>query len=287
LKELFFLLITEEQWRLLDLKKILFLLLTGWLVFGYNGMVNAEQEKTDIDYVREENPGAHYQKVYFEYRKEEGTDDYGPKIGYNWGINDKWALFTCYEYNGFEENDVFLDVEYQFQENYKVGFFTEIIDSRNSAGIYIYTGRNITDKLWLDGKLSYGAYYPTNSTYPDYFEWEYSGGLKYQINKDWTAIANLYLTETSYDNGGFPLGGFSTDTEVIVGADWQTNKSLRLCGRYDMETTDYNSPSSKDVTNDKFTIGAIYNIHKFDVYLWYDLPAETENTATLGVSYTF
>jgi hypothetical protein len=269
-------------------KKLLVLFFTGWLILSIHGITKAESEydKTH-DGIKEEHIGE-YQKVFFEYRKEAYTDNYGPKIGFNWGINEKWAVFTCYEYNGFNENDTYLEAQYQFVKNYKLGFFSEAIDFRDSGGVYLYTGRNITDKLWVDGRLLYGAYYPKGSqaSNPNYFEWELSGGLRYQFNKNWTGVANCYLTDTSLDES-LPVGDYSMDLETMAGLEWQVDKSLRLSGKYDIEKIDYNSSSIADTGNDKCTIGGIYNIHKWDVYLWYDIPAVRENTVIMGVSYTF
>ena len=162
------------------------------------------------------------------------------------------------------------------------------IDSEDSNGVYFDISRAVNNSLWVSSRFSYMANYPrgTKAGNPDYYERKFFGGLRYQLNKDWLALANCYLTETDVEQGIWQGNYDSKELELSTGLEYLINKSWRVSGSYDVTKTDYENKSWADLTVNKYIVGVIYNIDKYDFYLWYDIP-EKDNTATLGVAYTF
>jgi hypothetical protein len=256
----------------LDVKRWLTALLTIGLVFNLNMITKAE-----------------YRKVYFEYRKEENMDDYGSKIGYIWEINNKWGLYSSYEYNGDDEKDAYLEVEHKFNDRYSLGLIGETIDSEDSLGIYGNIKRAVNDRLSLNGRFTYIANQPqgVKAANPDYDEWKLNGGLSYRVNEKLTATANCYWTLVGLEDQESWDDFYSKEFEVSAGLEYLVNQSLRVSGSCVRTVTNYKDDAIADITNTKYVVGAVYTINKFGLYVSYDLPAKDENIAVFGVSYSF
>ncbi|MGD9156157.1 MAG: hypothetical protein PVG90_11750 [Bacillota bacterium] len=255
------------------MKKWLTALVTIWLVFSLNMVTRAE-----------------YRKIYFEYKKEENIDDFRPKIGLNWEINNKWATYSSYEFNGDEEKNFYLEVEYKFCVPYSLGLFGETVDSEDSLGFYVNLDCAVNERLWIKGRLTYTANHPqgVKAANPDYDEWKLNGELSYRLNEKLTGLANCYWTLIGLEDQESWDDFYSKELEVSAGLEYLVNKALRVSGSCVRTITNYNSSAShEDETVNKYIVGAVYNIKKFDLYLSYDFPAVDENTATFGVAYTF
>jgi hypothetical protein len=254
------------------MKKFLILLIAIGLVFSAAMLAKAE-----------------YKRAYFEYKKEENINKYGPKCGFNWGINDRWSVFSSYECNGNEESSLNLGIERALlHRSLLIGLGSEIADPKNSYNIYLANYADVNKTLAINGRITYTSYFPHGiyGNNPDYSELKFSGGTTIRLNEAWAAFTNCNLTRTDVDQRESEN---KKDWELSGRLEYHLTRNLRVAGYYEWEKTIYDNDLVNDLRGnvvDKSALVINYNFKKYEFYLWYEIPARN-NAATLGVSYYF
>jgi opacity protein-like surface antigen len=172
-------------------------------------------------------------KAYLEYENQSNVDNFGPTVGLDWNVNDKWTASASYQLEGDGNNEATLSVgaDYAINQNLSAGLEYETSDSVDSTELKL-NGRYALQEPWtLTGKLSYTDY----ST--DYHETELSVGTEYQVNDDLMAGVSYVMNDPS---------NADNDNYLRVKADY-------AMGQYGV----YGKYETPDVGN-KITIGASY-----------------------------
>jgi len=251
------------------LKKIATILILICMILSLNQAVKAE-----------------YKKVFAEYFKEEDYDDYGPKFGLDWGINDRWSLFLSHQLEGDGANEAttYGEVRYLMFKDLALILDYETTDSENSAGFKFNYNHPVNNSLWVNGILSYTANFPETGS--DYNEVELYGGLNYRISQALLLMAGCNLSNTGYEENSVLD---YQETEFSAGLEYQLSKRWRISGRGFLTDTNYDDDAMDELWGDyanKFVFGAVCWLGDCTVYLEYPFP-QKGNTSKIGVSYSF
>jgi predicted porin len=177
--------------------------------------------------------------VYLEYENEESADNYGPTIGLDWNVNEKWTVSGSYqlEGDGAHEATTSIGAAYAVNKYLTAGLSYDIADSENSLCVELKGQHALAEPWTLIGGISYTDYAEDNIA--DYDELELSLGTKYQFNKDLAAAVSYVTTD--------PSNGDSHD-KFVLGADYAMND---YGAYFEYEICD-------EGYNDKVTVGASY-----------------------------
>ena len=190
--------------------------------------------------------------VYVEYEKEKDADDFGPKVGLDWGVTERLTLSISHQLEGDGANEATtsLGVEYGLLENLAVAVNYDTADTEDSIGLELSGSYALSDPWALTGGIAYTVYTPDEAPGEnlEYDDLELSAGVEYQATEALLTSVSYVWTDTSYDD------------DVL-------------------DKTDGDS-------TDKFVIDAEYSFGDYAVYLEYEIPEEGYK-AILGVSYSF
>jgi predicted porin len=177
--------------------------------------------------------------VYLEYENEESTDNYGPTIGLDWKVAEKWTVSGSYQLEGDGPNEATTSIgaAYAINKNLTAGLSYDMADSEDSLCVELKGQHALAEPWTLIGGIAYTDYAEDNSA--DYDKLELSLGTKYQFNKDLAAAVSYVNTD--------PSNGDRYD-KFVLGADYALN-DYGVYFEYEICDEDY---------NDKVTVGASY-----------------------------
>jgi long-subunit fatty acid transport protein len=171
--------------------------------------------------------------AYLEYENQSNVDNFGPTVGLDWNVNDRWTASASYQLEGDGQNEATFSVgaDYAINKNLSAGLKYETADSLDSTELKL-DGKYALQGPWtLTGGISYTDY----ST--DYEELELTVGTEYQVNKDLTAGIGLVMNDPS--NG-------DSDEYVVIDAAYAMDEYGVYCK--------YETPDA----GNKITVGASY-----------------------------
>jgi long-subunit fatty acid transport protein len=179
--------------------------------------------------------------VYLEYEDEKDVDNYGPTLGIDWEVAERWTLSASYQLEGDGDNEATtsLGAEYAIRENLAAKLSCDLADSEDSICLELSGSHALTGPWALTGGVAYTDYSEEDSA-DDYHELELSVGAEYQVNKAWlTSLSYVYTDSSEAD---------ADDYEVVVGAEYNLEKYGFYC-KYEIP----------DKANDKLTLGVAYH----------------------------
>jgi long-subunit fatty acid transport protein len=177
--------------------------------------------------------------VYLEYENEESTDNYGPTVGLDWNVADRWTVSGSYQLEGDGPNEATtsLGATYAINKNLSAGLSYDTADSEDSVCVKL-NGQHALKAPWtLMGGVAYTDY--AEDVIADYHELELSVGTKYQFNEDLAASVSYVNTDPSNDD---------RYDKFVLGANYAIDDYGVYC-KYEICDDDH---------NDKMTVGASY-----------------------------
>lgn len=230
--------------------------------------------------------------VYIEYSREEGKDDFYPKVGFDWRINYNWGFAANHQFGVGESSEAktYFEIRRAFlDQQLTLALNGETSESYDSVGVRTNDFSPINDSLWYNGAISYTTYFAkSNNPYSlDYsalkifsgFEYKISGKLAALINGEWrTYQYRVSGTSLSY-NPDYSELQFSTG----LVCHFAGNSFVK--GVYNWTDTKYEDSGSNKFGRG-FILTTYYTVKKYTYYLVYPF-SQNDHTAVIGLSYAF
>jgi long-subunit fatty acid transport protein len=176
--------------------------------------------------------------AYVEYENQSDVDNFGPTVGLDWNVDDKWTASASYQLEGDGPNEATLSVgaEYAINKNLSAGLSYDTADHEKSACMEL-NGKYALKAPWtLIGGIAYTDY--SEDLTADYHKMKLSVGTNYQVNKDLTTGVKYVMSDPSIGD---------TDHYFVVNAAYAMNEYGVYCK--------YETPDA----GNKITLGASYN----------------------------
>ncbi|HPT66853.1 MAG TPA: TonB-dependent receptor, partial [Bacillota bacterium] len=237
--------------------------------------------------------------IYADISKDENHEDYSPKMGFDWSINDRWGCAFSYQFEGGgdSESSAYASVRYNFphpETEMILVFHLERTDSLDSWGLQFYYFRFLRElfgrALYLDCVSSYTPYYARdNVNLLDYVNMKIFTGIQYQWTEKALFLAGLEWANYINDKGPNITNYDYQEWRPSVGLLYQFNEHWNVKGEYKLIITECEDSGVDAVyggTDNIFSISITYLYQKYNFYL--EMPFPQDNSAAkIGVSYTF
>jgi hypothetical protein len=230
--------------------------------------------------------------VYIEYSREEGKDDFYPKVGFNWQINYNWGLAANHQFKVGEgsERKTYFEIRRAFLDRQlTLAFNGEISESYDSVGVSANAFSPLNDSLWYNGAVSYTTYSAkSNNPYSlDYSALKIFSGFQYKINDKLFTLIDGEWRNYQYVKNDTSLTSNPDYSEVqfSTGMVYHFTGNFFIKGVYNWKDTKYeNSDSNKFGRGFIFT--SYYTFNRYTYYLVYPF-SQNDRTAVIGLSYVF
>lgn len=258
------------------IKKVIMIIASICLVLCSSLTVLAENDKT----------------ISIEYTREEGNNDFYPKVGFNWQINYNWGFAASHQFNvnAGNEGTTHLEIKRAFldQELY-LALKYENSESHDSIGLGANTHYPINDSLSYDGAVSYTAYWAhkNNPNNLDYHLLDVLSGFQYQINNNLFTSINCEWSTYQYVINTTDLTSDPdySKLEFSTGLGYQLHENFLIKGVYSWTDTKYEAPGLNQNWGD-FIFSANYTFNNYTFYLVYPFYQKGHN-AMIGFAYAF
>ncbi|MGD9155895.1 MAG: porin, partial [Bacillota bacterium] len=176
--------------------------------------------------------------AYIEYEDQEDVDNFGPTVGLDWKVNDKWTASASYQLEGDGPNEATLSVGagYAINENLSAGLSYDTADHEDSTCLELNGRYALEEPLTLIGGIAYTDY--SEDLIADYHKMELSAGAQYQVSEDLTTGLKYVRSDPSEGD---------TDNYFEFNVAYAMNEYGVYCK--------YETPDD----GDKITIGASYS----------------------------
>jgi hypothetical protein len=257
------------------IKKVIILIVSICLVLCSSLMVLAENKT-----------------VYMEYSREEGKDDFCPKVGFDWRINYNWEFAANHQFKVGEDNEskTYFEIRRAFlDQQLTLALNRETSESYDSVGVSANDFSPINDSLWYNGVVSYTTY-SAKSNNPDSLDYsvlKIFSGFEYKINDKLFTLINGEWRTYQYvvNDTGLTSNPDYSELEFSTGLVYHFTGNFLIKGVYDWTDTKY-----EDSDLNKFGKGFIfttyYTFKNYTYYLEYPF-SQNDHTAVIGLSYAF
>ncbi|HOP73623.1 MAG TPA: hypothetical protein PLC07_01015 [Bacillota bacterium] len=231
--------------------------------------------------------------VYVEYSKEEGKDDYYPKVGFDWRINYYWGFAANHQFEvgGDSEAKTYMEVRRLFIDQQLALIFNgETSESYDSFGIKVNAYFPLNDLVSYNWALIYNTYFGKRHNNPyalDYHALKAFGELRYKINNRLTALINGEWRMYQYDiKDATNTDPDYSEMQVSTGLGCQIKENFYIEGVYNWTDTRYDDPGINKKFGNGFIFKGNYAYKKRTFYVKYPF-SQNDRTSVVGVSYTF
>jgi len=231
--------------------------------------------------------------VYVEYSKEEGKDDYYPKVGFDWRLNYYWGIAASYQFDvgGDSEAKIYMEARRLFiDQQLAVVLSGETSESYDSLGLKVNAYFPLNDSLSYSWALMYNTYFGKRGNNPyalDYYSLKTFGELRYTITDRLTALVNGEWREYYYDvDQGAITDPDYTEVQISLGLGYQLKDNIYVEGVYNWTDTRYVDPGLSDKFGNGFIFNGNYTYKDYVFYVKYPF-SQNDRTSVVGVSYTF
>lgn len=175
--------------------------------------------------------------VYIEYETEKDAENFGPTLGFEWQVNDKWTISFSHQLkDDANEATSSLGAEYALLENLSAGISFDTAKSEDSMCLELSGSYSLSEPWALTGGIAYTDYWLQEEE--DYNELELSVGMEYQASEALLTSLSYVWTDPSEDD--------SFD-KFVLGAEYGLG-NFGIYGEYEIPEEGYT-----------LTIGVAYN----------------------------
>lgn len=228
--------------------------------------------------------------IYTEYSREEGKNDFYPKIGFSWQINYNWGFSASHQFSFKDGNDPssYLEIRRLFlDQQLTLALSYETSDSYNTIGVNTYASFPLNDLLSYNGAVSFNSYLArgNNPWALDYSLLKLVNGINYKINNNLFVVADYeWMTYQYKINPGSTSNPNYLEIEFSTGLGYQV-ENFFIKGVYNWADTKYKNPNLNDNWGE-FILSSNYTYKNYTFYLEYPF-SEKNHIAMIGLSYTF
>lgn len=230
--------------------------------------------------------------VYVEYLREEGKDDFYPKVGFDWRINYLWGFAANHQFEVGDdgESKTYFEIRRAFLDRQlTLALNGETSESYNSIGVSANTFFPVNDLLSYNGAVSYTTYSAkSNNPYiMDYRSLKIFSGFQYKINNKLFTLINGEWRNYQYEikDTSLVFNPDYSELQFSAGLVYHFDENFFIQGVYGWTDTQYEDPDTNKLGKG-FIISTYYTFDKYKFYLIYPF-SENERTAVIGLSYVF
>lgn len=230
--------------------------------------------------------------AYFEYLKEEGKEDYYPKVGFDWQMNYYWGFSASHQFevDGDSEGKTYFEIRRGFiDQQLTLAFSGEVSESYNAVGARVSAYFPLNDSLSCSWAITYNSYFARsgNPYALDYNSLKAFSEFRYRVNKKLSALINGEWRTYHYEvNDTVTSDPDYTEVQLSTGLGYQIKENFYIGGVYNWLDTNYEDPAL-DKLGRGLILSSNYTYKNYTFYLTYPSSQKNDHTAVIGLAYAF